>query len=362
MMMRLDKNSPIPIYFQLQTWLLEQIEQGIFKPGDKIPTEAEFFQMTGLARSTVRKAVQNLVDMGHLVRKRRRGTFVIRREVETDKQPIVGLLIPDIRSGSAPILARGAEDEAAKTRHSLILCDTDDLFVNADFHADRLIEKSIGGVIFVPTAASNGKNQLIIEKFTRKNIPVVLADRTISDADIDSVTLDNFHSAYELTQYLILKGHTRIAIALSTLLSTDRLRLEGYKKALTDHGIPIDPSIIVASDGPYIEKHYLESIRAMLMQRENYSAILAGHDRLALLFYSVAQQMGIVIPDDVSLVGYGDLPFTGLALTIMRQPVYEMGQESMKLVLSRMNGDARGSQKMVLESHLVERSSVRDMG
>jgi len=66
----LDKNSPIPQYFQLQTWLIEQIEQGVFKPNDKIPTEAELTQITGLARATIRQAVQNLVNMGYLERKK----------------------------------------------------------------------------------------------------------------------------------------------------------------------------------------------------------------------------------------------------------------------------------------------------
>ncbi len=68
--MIIDRNSPIPQYFQLQTWLIEQIDQGVFKPDDKIPTEAEIAQMTGLARATIRQAIQNLVNMGYLTRKK----------------------------------------------------------------------------------------------------------------------------------------------------------------------------------------------------------------------------------------------------------------------------------------------------
>ena len=64
--MIIDKSSPIPQYFQLQTWLIEQIEQGFFKADDKIPTEAEIQNITGLARATIRQAIQNLVNMGYL--------------------------------------------------------------------------------------------------------------------------------------------------------------------------------------------------------------------------------------------------------------------------------------------------------
>jgi DNA-binding LacI/PurR family transcriptional regulator len=362
--MIIDKDSPIPQYFQLQTWLIEQIEQGIFKPHDKIPTEAEISQITGLARATIRQAVQNLVNMGYLNRKRRLGTFVIDREREISKKTIIGVLVPDIRSGYSPELARGAGDEAAKNKHSVILCNTDDLFVKADFHADQLIEHGVSGVIFVPTAASDEKNSLILEKFRRKKIPVVLADRQIPGIKIDSVTTDNFEGAFTLTNYLIRKGHRCIAITLSTLFSTERERLHGYKKALEDVNIPFDPTLIFTVNEPFSETRYLKYARRILSKNDKMSAIFAGHDRIAYVIYSVALQMNLQIPADISLVGYDDLPFTNahpVSLTTIHQPIYEIGQESMKLILARLGGDRRKAQNIVLKSHLVERTSVFDL-
>ena len=356
--MIIDRNSPIPQYFQLQTWLIEQIEQGVFKPNDKIPTEEELAQITGLARATIRQAIQNLANMGYLARKRRLGTFVLNRKIETAKRTIIGILVPDIRKGYAPELARGAEDEAAMSKHSLILCNTDDLFVKADFHADRLIDNDVSGVIFVPTAASDEKNRLIVEKFARKNIPVVLADRSIPNLNVDLVTTDNFEGAYKLTSYLIDKGHKKIAITLSTLFSTERQRLDGYKKALTDHGLQIDPTIIITDNGPFNEKQYLKYARTLLKQSKKVSAVFAGHDRIALLFYSAASEMGLSIPEDISIVGYDDLHFTTISLTTMHQPIYEMGQESMRLIMSRISGDIKKPKKIELKSHLIEGCSV----
>src|SRR4030042_6244521 len=109
--MIIDRNSPIPQFFQLQTWLKEQIQQGVFKTNDKIPTEEELVQLTGLARATVRQAIQNLVNMGYLKRKKGLGSFVTIPEINAFKQTIIGIIIPDIRSGYAPELARGAENE-----------------------------------------------------------------------------------------------------------------------------------------------------------------------------------------------------------------------------------------------------------
>ena len=358
--MIINKSSPVPQYFQLQTWLMEQIEQGILKHGVQIPTEKELGELTGLARATIRQAVGNLVNKGYLIRKRRLGTFVQDRQNETEKRTIIGILIPDIRSGYAPELARGTEDEAAKHQHSLILCNTDDLYMKAEHHADRLIKAAVSGVILIPTSHSYEKNRLIIEMFTKKDIPVVLADRTIPEIEIDHVTTNNFDGAYELTSYLIQRGHRKIAIILSERISTEKERLKGYRAALGDHDIPSDSSIVISDAGPFDQEHYQELIRGLLGHRGDFTAVFAGHDRIALIVYSIAHEMGLTIPDDFSLVGYDDLPYVSIKLTTMHQPIYEMGQESLKLIMSRIQGDGVASREIVLKAHLVERSSVRN--
>ena len=358
--MIIDRNSPIPNYFQLQNWLREQIEQGVFKPGDRIPTEEELNRITGLARATIRQAIQNLVNMGYLLRKRRLGTFVIDQRREK-QQTNIGLMIPDIRMGNAPELARGVEDEAAQTQHSLILCSTDDLYIKADFHANRLINSSITGVIFIPTAASDEKNYQIIEKFTRRNILVVLADRGLPEIDIDYVTTDNFEGAYKQTEYLIKLGHTKIGIVIGTSFNTQRLRLKGYKKALADYNISLNDSIIITDSVPFSEERYMHYVTDLLKQRDKMTAIFAGHDRIALLFYSAAKKMGLSIPDDISIVGYDDLPLMTIKLTTTHQPFYEMGRESMRLILRRMRGESGKPQQIVLKSFFVERSSVKSV-
>lgn len=356
--MIIDRNSPIPNYFQLQTWIKEQIEQGVFQVHDKIPTEEEFVKITGLARATIRQAIQNLVNLGFLSRKKGLGTFVTIPEVNHVRQPIIGIIVPDIRSGYAPELARGAEDEASKNKLSLILCSTDDLFFKAKFHAERLIANSVSGVIFVPTASSETNNRLIIEKFREKNIPVVLADRTIPNLDLDFVTTDNFEGSYKITKYLIDKGHRRVAFVYSNLFSTERLRFDGYRKALAENDISFDQSIVVNHSGPFNEEDFCKHAHTILKKRKKISAIFTSHDRIARCFFLAAKELGISFPQDLSIVGYDDLDFKTISLTTMHQPIYEMGVESMKLINSRINGAKNGPKSVILTSHLVERDSV----
>jgi DNA-binding LacI/PurR family transcriptional regulator len=362
--MLIDKTSPIPQYYQLETWLIEQIEQGVYQPNDKIPTEEEFVRMTGLARETIRHAIKNLVQSGYLIRKRRLGTFVIKRERKADEKPLIGVLVPDIRKGYAPELARGVEDEAILTKHSIILGNTDDLSEKASFHVERFLENGVQGVVFIPTADSDIKNKQIIEKLNEHGIPVVLADRTISNIEIDYVTTNNFEGAYQLNQFLIKNGHRKIATILSSRFSTERQRFEGYKKALKDNNIAIDPSIIITNLGPYVKDDYVNAITDLLVKSERFSAIFAGNDRIAYRINSVAETMGIRIPEDISITGYDDLVFKRshpMQLTTMQQPIHEMGHVSMKLLLSRINGDSQDVIQRILKSNFVERTSVKNI-
>ncbi len=359
--MNIDKNSPVPQYYQLETWLEEQIDQGIFREDEKIPTEEELARMTGLSRPTIRHAIQNLVNKGYLSRKRRLGTFVNKRFLKPSTQNILGILVNFYKSGYASELIRGAGDASTKENYSLVLCNTDDSYVMADMHIDRLLEQGIRGVVFVPTAASDEKNTLLVEKLLRKDVKVVIADRHIPGVDIDNVITDNFWGAYNITNYLISKGHHKIAIPITTLFNTARERLEGYKQALKDANIPVNPSLIFLNNERFTDTSYYEYATLVLNTRNKFSSIFASDDKMAHIFFSVARQMNIRIPEDISLVGYDDLPCSSpefFDLTTVHQPIYEMGQKSTEILLSRINGSNEKTQQLTLKSYLAERRSV----
>ena len=273
--------------------------------------------------------------------------------------PTVGILIPDIRSGYAPILARGAEDEATKNNVSLILCNTDDMLSQAGYHIERLIKLNVSGIIYIPVAASDQKNLKIINKLTRKKIPVVLADRGIQDSNLDFVTTNNFDGSRQITQHLINNGHERIAFLSNNLYSTERLRYDGFMSKMKEHNINQDPSITIRDKGAFNVNRYLNHAHQILKNKRKFTAVYAGHDRIALLFYAAAKNLGLRVPDDFSLVGYDNMPLTTVSLTTMHQPIYEMGQESLRLIISRINNEKSNIKNIILNSNLIERSSVR---
>ena len=359
--MIINNKSSVPKYFQLQTWLQDRIEQGYYKTNEKIPTENELVKLSGLSRATVRHALKNLEYSGYIIRKKRVGSFVKKVEDQTNNIPTVGLLIPDIRSGYAPILARGAEDEAIKNDVSLILCNTDDTLNQANYHIERLIKMSVSGVIYVPIAASDKKNLQIISKLKKKKIPVVLADRGIQDSNFDFVTTNNFEGSRQITQHLLNRGHQKIAFLSNKLYSTERLRYDGFLSRLKEANIVQDPSITILDKSAFNVNRYLNHAHKILKNRKKFTAVYAGHDRIALLFYAAAKNLGLNVPQDFSLVGYDNMPLTTVSLTTMHQPIYEMGQESIKLIVSRIKKDSKNTKNIILKSNLIDRNSVKSI-
>ena len=359
--MVINNKSSVPKYFQLQTWLQDRIEQGYYSTNDKIPTENELVKLSGLSRATVRKSLRNLENNGFIIRKKRIGSFVKKLKKSLNYGKTVGLLVPDIRSGYAPILARGAEDEAVKNDISLVLCNTDDNPRQASYHIERLIKLSVSGVIYIPVAATDRKNIQIISKLKKANIPIVLADRGIKNSDLDLVTTNNFKGSRQITQYLIDKGHKKIAFLSNKLYSTERLRYDGFVSKMMEKDLPIHKNVTILDKSAFNVNNYLEHAHQILKNKKNFTAVYAGHDRIALLFYAAAKNLGLSVPQDFSIVGYDNMPLTTVSLTTMHQPIYEMGQESIKLIITKMKNKNANIKNIILNSNLVERSSVKDI-
>jgi len=119
--------------------------------------------------------------------------------------------------------------------------------------------------------------------------------------------------------------------------------------------------LIFTSDEHYSEENCSEIARMVLSQKRNYTAIFAENDKMANIICATAENNGIRIPRDLSIVGYDDAPFiddSPIRLTTIHQPIYEMGATSMNLLLQRIAGDTSVKQTIILNSHLVERESV----
>lgn len=286
----------------------------------------------------------------------------VARSLILKKTYTIGLVISDITNPFFTTVARGVEDTAISKHYTVILCNTDENPEKELMYVEVLAKSKVDGVIY--TSASGKKNPL--KSLFLKKIPVVLIDRTIEGVnDLDIVRGDSVLGAYLLTRHLIELGHRRIGIVVGSLLiSTAKDRVEGYKKALIEANIPIDESLIKISETSKFSKEDGYKLTKELLNMKNPpTAIFGGNNLMAVGAILAIREMGLEIPDDISLVSFDDIeslsevyPF----LTVVKQPAYSMGVIATELLIRRIENKDRIKERreILLTPELVIRKST----
>lgn len=175
-----------------------------------------------------------------------------------------------------------------------------------------------------------------------ESVPVVAIDPQLGPTGPATVDSDSLAGARLATEHLISLGHTRIAhLGGRTELEPARLRELGYRQALSDSGIVIDPALIRIGDDPAGLPG--RPARELLDRPDRPTAVFAAHDTVALEVMEAARELGLRVPEDLSVVGYGDLPEASAAqppLSTVAQPVREMGAEALRMVIALIEDDA----------------------
>jgi LacI family transcriptional regulator len=196
-----------------------------------------------------------------------------------------------------------------------------------------------------------------------EKLPVVVLTRQIKGLENQCVCLNNFDAAYRATRYLIEMGHSSIAHITGNLKHQDSHdRRAGYLQALEDAGINANPYFIV--EGDYTEASGVIGVARLLAAREGvpFSAIFAGNDQMAAGARLALHRRGIRVPEDVSLVGFDDLPGSSYMtppLTTIRQPAREMGEKAAKLVLAMLDNKPFHGELFPVELVIRESVAVR---
>lgn len=279
------------------------------------------------------------------------------RGLVTKKTKTIGLIIPDITNPFFPEIARGAEDGASTKGYNVFLCNSDDSIEKENEYISALKEKCVDGIILTTSASSNQEHVLSL---MNSDLPIIIIDEGLDsmDTDIPGVFVDNFEGGYLAAKHLIDLGHKKIACITGPLnLKDDRDRLEGYKKALMDAKINIDSSIIL--QGNYKIAGGVENTKKLL--DKDITAIFACNDLMAYGSYQVLKSAGYKIPDDISIVGFDDVQLSAMldpALTTIKQPAYEMGLESAKMIIKLIEGKNIRKKIIKFKPNLVVRKST----
>lgn len=324
-------------------------------------TLAEIARDASVSMSTVSKVLNGRAGVSDAVRERIEGLLhtagYSRRGTAHEQGKLIELVFDNIDSEWSLQIIRGVERVARENGLSVILTESGGhLSIAPDWIDGILRRQPVGVVLLFSNLSTDHKRQL-----ATRNIPFVVLDPAGDpDPDVSSVGSGNWSGGLAATRHLIGLGHHRIAMVNGPEeMLCSRARLSGYRAALDEAGIPFDPALIEAG-----QFHYEDGVAAgtrILTMPDRPTAIFAGNDLQAFGVYESARVLGLVVPDDISVVGYDDVPsasWMGPKLTTVHQPLIEMAEQATRLVLALRDDPHRKLVRIDLATSLVVRAST----
>jgi DNA-binding LacI/PurR family transcriptional regulator len=358
---RLDRTSPVPLYHQIERELRGLIQERKLARGALFPSENELALQYEVTRLTVRRAIDRLVQQGVLYRERGRGTYIADPGVvgEPVAPGTMKLQLPSMASIIHLETLEGAEREARAHGYQLVVSHSN---LDPAVEASRIrsaLAAGMDGLLLWPLGGPTDRSQL--ERLRVAGLPFVLIDRYIEDMDSDYVGVDDFAGAYQATSHLAELGHRRIALLLyeGVEVSAVRLRRDGYRQALQDHGLVYDEGLIAQHYPTLPEPGNLELMtsisRRLLQLPAPPTAAFCINDHLAQGLLIALQRQGIEVPQAFSIAGFDGLEYmpTHQRLTTVRRATTEMGREAVRLILARRAGEDGPPKHIVLPTELV---------
>ncbi|TDR81948.1 LacI family DNA-binding transcriptional regulator [Paludibacterium purpuratum] len=274
------------------------------------------------------------------------------RRLRSQHSQTVGLIVSDIRNPFFTAVSRAVEDVAYQAGMRVILCNADENPDKEAMYLRLMQEERVCGVIFSPTTVS--ARRFRPERF---DFPVVMIDRAGPAGATDAVVLDNRQAAAQLTEHLLANGYRRIGGLFGNSGATGAERAAGYRDAMTAHGQKSDVRFVVP--GSEAADHL---VRQWLCEPARPQALLASNGLLLLGALQAVRASGLAIPDDIGLAGFDNDVWTGLVgegLTVIEQPVYDIGAMAMDMLLSRLRSPTLANRLLVLHGTLLARGSTR---
>ena len=268
----------------------------------------------------------------------------------------LGMLVPDITNPVFPSIIKGVEGAAHTRGYHLILCNTDDSFEREASYLRVLREWRVDGILI----ASSSTADSTIAELRREKVPFVLLNSASRANDDLAVTPDNRHGVSAALDHLIQLGHRRIGlIAAPQTTVTGQERLLAARAALRRHHLAHEDALVEVADS-FSEVSGYRAARRLLLDGEPLTAIFCANDLIALGAIRFAREIGLTIPDDLSVVGFNDIPQSELfdpPLTTVHVPQEEMGVLAAALLIDQLEGRHIARRHVVLETELVVRGS-----
>lgn len=284
----------------------------------------------------------------------------IARSLKSRRSNTLAIVISDITNPFFPLVVRGAEDAASKRGYLLTIFNTDDQLAREQQVFSVLRMRRVDGVLVVVSPESGEGTHLA--EMIAAGIPVVCLDRVPPNAKVDSVLVDNVKGASICVRHLVGMGHRRIGVISGPRkLQTARDRVEGYRLALREAGIPYSAALVREGDFRFESGYRLA--KDLCLSHPRPTALFALNCTMGMGAYKAMQELSLACPEDMALAVFDDVPGGDVfrpQLTVVSQPAYDIGYRAADLLIQRLTNQIPSDKPVavMLEPELKIRQST----
>ncbi|WP_337268306.1 LacI family DNA-binding transcriptional regulator [Oryzifoliimicrobium ureilyticus] len=344
------------------------------KPQKAAATVADVARAAGVSKATAARVLGRYGVVSDAVRERVEAVAKeleyrpneLARSMTTGRSGTIGVVVGDIENPFFSSAVRGISDVARAAGFNVVLANSGEDVAFERSAVKMLVAKRVDGLIVSPASDSDIEHLIEILKTGR---PITLLDRAVKELRVDMATADDRAAASAVAQLLIDRGHRNIAYLtacgvpgqvyrgpVDLYTASVRERVEGFIDACNRNAVQgtVRLGAVGAKQTRAIAKDLLDGDAAP-------SAIIASDSLIALELFKAARDMNIGIPDRLALVCFHDADWTSVtspSVTVVQQPVYQLGEAAAKMLIERLKGKAGAPRHQVLPTALIERGST----
>jgi GntR family transcriptional regulator, arabinose operon transcriptional repressor len=329
---------------QLKAHLVSELVAGRLKAGQLLPSESQFAEMLGITRKTVRRAMASLESDGLIRREQGKGNFVEDNARHKLKRglDIFALLVPETRGGFYPALLHGFESAAGDVHHQTLICNTENDVSRQGDIVLQLLDKQIGGVAMVPTSQPLTPAHQV-RQLQNHGVPVVFCHRRVEEIVAPLLAIPFHEVGCMAGRVLTARGHRRVAYFVAEWSPVDPVIQDGLNETLRDAGCdgPAKP-MSVSETISFQEEDVLAALQKLFAKPDPPTAIFASFDTLAEMIYFLMPRLGLRVPEDVSLLGFGGVWRDGVLARRLTSVVVDevaTGQKAVSLLHEMRRGE-----------------------
>jgi LacI family transcriptional regulator len=281
------------------------------------------------------------------------------RSLVTKKSQLIGVIVPEVSDSFVSELVNGIEEVAKMYNYDILLANT---YSDKDQELksiNLLRAKQVEGIVMMSWKVDEEHLNYI----QNCRIPAVYVSKTARNYDVYSVSISNTDATYDMTKYLIDKGHKKISFIMTseddTVLETERYL--GFERAMNDSNMEINKSLVKNAGTTY--KHGYEKMKEVLDEGNVPDAVFVTGDEAAIGALNAICDAGYRVPEDISVAGFNDAKIASMyrpKLTTVHQPLYDMGAVAIRMVIKMIDKEVLENKKVELPYRIVERESVID--